>query len=88
MVISKRSMLLSVYILLVVIEIVNASRLLDYSDPIGDVSSDCNTRFQVCKPTRKGTNGVVTQNKGMKDTQKASSPDNMAKPEGYTYNRS
>ena len=86
-------MLVSVYILLVainMIEIVNASRLLDYSDPIGDVSSDCNTRFQVCKPIRKGTNGIigVKKNARTKDTQKASSPDSMAKPEDYTYNRS
>ena len=81
--ISKRSMLITVCILFVIVnmlEIVTLSKFPDYSDPINDVSSQCQLTRQACKPPRS-PNPVkrITKIGGIEGSQMTSSLDNIVR---------
>ena len=79
--ISKRSMLVTVCILFVIInmlEIVTPAKFLDYSEPIVDVSSQCQLTHQTCKPPRS-PNPIKIKSGGMEGIQRTSSLDNTVR---------
>ena len=81
--VSKRSMLVTVCILFVIInmlEIVTPAKFLDYSEPIVDVSSQCQLTHQTCKPPRS-PNPIkrVTKIGGIEGIQRTSSLDNTVR---------
>ena len=81
--VSKRSMLVTVCILFVIInmlETVTLSKFPDYSDPIGDVSSQCQLTHHYCKPPRSpNPMKRISKIGGIEGIQRTSSLDNTVR---------